>query len=624
MGGLKSLTVYVVGEVAKPGSYSLSSLTTAYGALFSAGGPTKLGSLRTIQLLRSGKVVKTIDLYDFLLKGDKSQDLKLQNEDTLFVPLIGPIAGVEGAVYRPAIYELKGQETLADVIQTAGGIMPMALGGRLQLTRYSDNQKKIILDIKLDSLPTTSTKPSAQKQSKAFSENVQNMDAISISPVYEGVWETVEVSGAVEHPGTLQWRPDLKLKEVITQGQLLPKADMQRADLVRMTKDMVEKKIIPVNLTALLSGDESQNIPLEPKDKIEVFTVDQNPHNLWETVSLTGSVRNPGEYQWKPDLTIKDIIIQGQPLPKADLKRADIVRLNKDMLDRTVLPVDLEKLLAGDDSQNSMLLPQDQIRVYSSFKAAEKVTVTGEVVRTGDYEISSGEHLSDLLRRAGGFTKEGFAYGAIFKRKDVKNAEVRHLKTLISKTQAQIVRSASMKTATAVNPEETTAAKTEMIISQSLIDNLKTLQEQSEGRIVISITENIDQWAGSKYDLLLQDGDSLIIPKRPQEVLVLGDVHSPGAQIYLPDMTVKDYFERTGGLTKTADRDEIFVIQANGYAFGTDSPSIGNLEKVKLKAGDTIIVPENIERGAGMRTAKDILDMLFKTAVIAATIHVLF
>ena len=624
MGGLKSLTIYVVGEVAKPGSYSMSSLTTAYGALFSAGGPTKLGSLRNIQLLRSGKIVKIVDLYDFLLKGDKSQDLKLQNEDTVFVPLIGPVAGVEGSVYRPAIYELKGQETLGDVIETAGGIMPMALGNRLQLSRYSDNQKKIILDITLDSLPTTSIKPSARIQSKAFSEKARNMDLISISPVYEDVWETIEVAGAVEHPGTMQWRPDLKLNEVVLQGKPLPKADMRRADIIRTTRDMIEKKIIPIDLGLLLSGDEASNILLEPQDRIEIYSVEQNPRNLWETVSLAGFVRNPGDFQWRQDLKVRELIIEGQLLPQTDLKRADVIRLNNNLLDRTIIPVDLEKLMAGDESQNIALLPQDLVRVYSSFKARELVSISGEVIRTGEYEINKSERLSDLMRRAGGFTTEGYAYGVIFKRKNVKNEEAKQLKTLIARSQSQIARSAAMQTASAISPEETSSAKTQMVINQGLLDGLKAIQEQAEGRVVINITENIDQWAGSKYDLLLQDGDSLFVPKRPQEVIVLGDVHSPGAQIYLPDMTVKEYFERTGGLTKNADRDEIFVVQADGYAFGTDSPSIGNLEKVRLRAGDTIIVPENIDRGAGLRTARDILDMLFKTAVIAATIKILF
>jgi protein involved in polysaccharide export with SLBB domain len=203
MGPLKTITVYVVGEVTQPGSYSLSSLTTVYGALFVAGGPTKTGTLRAIQVLRAGKVIKTLDLYDFLLKGDRSQDIKLQNEDTVFVPLIGPVAGVAGSVYRPAIYEFKDQDTIGDVIKTAGGLLPTALGGRLQLTRYEDNERKVLIDIKL-----------GKEQAKEFSDPVRNMDTISIRPVYDKVWETVNLTGEVRNPGEVQWRPDLKLKEI--------------------------------------------------------------------------------------------------------------------------------------------------------------------------------------------------------------------------------------------------------------------------------------------------------------------------------------------------------------------------------------------------------------------------
>ena len=316
MGALKSVTIYVVGEVVKPGSYSLSSLTTAYGALFAAGGPTKQGTLRTIQVLRSGKVIKTIDLYEFLLKGDRSQDIKLQNEDTVFVPLIGPIAGLAGTVYRPAIYELKGQETISDLIQTAGGIMPIALGGRLQLIRYADNQKKVVLDIRLDSKQPEV----AQKQGKEFLEKLRNMDSVIISPVYDQVWETVDLIGAVEHPGSFQWRADIKLREIVIQGQLLPKADMKRAEVVRIAKNMVERTIIPIDLAALLAGDESQNILLEPKDRVQIYSVDQNPGNVWETVTLSGAVRTQGTFQWKSGLTIRELITQGQLLPQADIE----------------------------------------------------------------------------------------------------------------------------------------------------------------------------------------------------------------------------------------------------------------------------------------------------------------
>ncbi len=526
MGGLKTLTIYVVGEVAKPGSYSLSSLTTAYGALFAAGGPTKQGTLRAIQILRSGKVVKTIDLYDFLLKGDRSQDIRLQNEDTVFVPLIGPIVGMAGMVYRPAIYELKGGETVDDVIRTAGGIMPIALGGQMQLTRYADNQKKVILDIKLEDPPPGSPKPA-----DAFGEKVRNMDAISIRPVYDKVWETVNLSGAVQHPGEFQWRPDLKVKEIIVQGGLLPTSDLTRSEIIRLKKDYSDREIIAVDLAALMKGDEGQNV---------------------------------------------------------------------------------------------LLQPQDQVRVYSVYKQAQKVTVSGEVVRPGAYEIMNGERLSDLLRRVGGLTAEGYVYGAVFKRKNVKESETKSTKSFIAKMQTQILANAASSAATAVNTEEAQFTKAELGLNQSLLNNLSAMQEKSEGRVAINITENIDEWAGSKDDLILQDGDSLLIPKKPQEVLIIGEVYSPGAQVFLPDMSVKDYIERTGGATKYADRDQIFVVQANGFAYGADSPNVGNIEKAKLRAGDAIFVPQKTERYATTRTTKDIIDILFKTAVVIATITILF
>jgi len=526
MGGLKALTVYVVGEVGRPGSYSLSSLTTVYGALFVAGGPTKQGTLRKIQVLRSGKVVKTIDLYEFLLKGDRSQDIRLQHEDTVFVPLIGPIAGVSGTVYRPAIYELKGQETLGEVIQTAGGIMPMALGGSLQLTRYEDNQRKVFLDIKL-----AAQQHEVLKTVELFREKVRNMDTIAIRPVYDGIWETITLSGAVRHPGEVQWRPDLKLKEVIEQGGLLPAADLTKAEIIRLSSDFTDRQIIAIDLGALLTGDAAQDFPLQPKD---------------------------------------------------------------------------------------------EVKVYTRFKSAEKVAVAGEVLRPGNYEVMKGDRLSDLLLRVGGFTKEAYPYGAVFKRADVKNSQEKNLQSFIVRMQSQVLQNAASGSAQALSPEDATAAKAEMVLNQALVENLKNMRQQYEGRVAITITDNVDQWAGSPDDLLLKDGDSIFVPKRPQEVLVTGEVHSPSGQVFLPGLKVKDVINRTGGYTKYAEKDQVYVLQANGSAVSGDSPSIGNIEDKELMAGDTVFVPQKTERNAWMRLTKDIVDIMFKTAVVIATFTILF
>jgi polysaccharide biosynthesis/export protein len=526
MGNLKTISVYVVGEVADPGNYNLSSLTTVYGALFAAGGPTKKGTLRAIQVLRSGKIVKTIDLYELLMKGDRSQGIKLQHEDTVFVPLIGPIAGIAGMVYRPAIYELKGNESIGDVVQMAGGIMPIALGSRLQLNRFANNQRQVLLDIEIADNASAS-----MQQAPELRQKVQNMDLIRIMPIYANIWEFVSVSGDVRNAGNYQWRPDLKLKEIIEQAQLLPTADMHKVEIVRLTDDFKDRTILDLNLDAIMRGDEKQNIPL---------------------------------------------------------------------------------------------MPRDQVKVYTLYRQAEKVSIQGEVASPGEYEITKGQRLSDLLRRVGGFTKEAYPYGAVFKRLDVKNAQAKSLQTFLTKMQSQVLQSAAGGTATAVSPEEAAYAQGQLTLNQSLLQNLKAMQEQFEGRIAIDISENIDQWAGTKDDLLLKDGDSIMIPKRPQEVMLLGEIHSPSALVYLPGMTVKQYVNQTGGYTNYAEQDQTFVIQANGFAVSSDSPSIGNIEKMVLQPGDTIIVPQKMDRYAAMRFTKDIVDILFKTAVVLATITILF
>jgi protein involved in polysaccharide export with SLBB domain len=190
--------------------------------------------------------------------------------------------------------------------------------------------------------------------------------------------------------------------------------------------------------------------------------------------------------------------------------------------------------------------------------------------------------------------------------------------------QSHVLQNAASGSAQALSPEDAIAAKTEMALNQALVENLRSMREQYEGRVAINITDNMDQWAGSVDDLLLKDGDSIFIPKRPQEILVTGEVHSPSGQVFLPGLTVRDVINRTGGYTKYAEKDQVYVLQANGAAVSGDSPSIGNIEDKELQAGDTIFVPQKTERNAGMRFTKDVVDIMFKTAVVIATITILF
>ncbi len=524
MGNLRTMTVYVVGQVQNPGSYPVPSLTTVYGALFAAGGPTKKGTMRNIQVLRNGKVIRTIDLYDFLMHGDRSQDMKLQSEDTVFVPLIGPVVGVAGAVSRPAIYEVKGEKTIADLLQTAGNILPTAFSGRIELDRFVDNQQQVLFDIKIPAFSGEALKQVPELKGKVF-----NMDVIKVFTMYSDVWETVNLGGAVKYPG---------------------------------------------------------------------------------------------EYQWRPGLRVKDIIQLGQLLPTSDLRAGEVIRMSEDFRSRVVLPVDIEALMKGDEARNIELQPKDLVRVYTKLRKPELVALSGEVMRPGMFEITQGERLSDLLRRAGGFTPNAYPYGVVFKRPEIKTFQAKQLNAFVVTMQERLLQTAAESQAAAINTEEAGIQKAQAAVTQQLVANLKAQQDLAQGRVALNITTDIDSWAGTKEDPILQDGDSISVPKMPQEVSVIGEVYNPGAVTYMDGMSVKDYIAMTGGFTKYSNKDDIFVLQANGYAVSNES-SRGDLEKLKLRPGDAIMVPQEVERHAAMRNFKDIIDILFKTAVIVATLAVL-
>ncbi len=524
MGNLRTMTVYVVGQVQNPGSYPVPSLTTVYGALFAAGGPTKTGTMRNIQVLRNGKVIRTIDLYDFLMRGDRSQDMKLQSEDTVFVPLIGPVVGVAGDVARPAIYEVKGEKTVADLLQTAGNILPTAFSGRIELDRFVDNQQQVLFDIKI---PAFSGE--ALKQVPELKGKVSNMDVIKVFTMYGDVWETVNLGGAVKYPGQYQWRPGLRVKDIIQLGQLLPTSDLRAGEVIRMSGDFRSRVVLPVDIEALMKGDEAQDIKLQPKDLV---------------------------------------------------------------------------------------------RVYTKLRKPELVGLSGEVMRPGMFEITQGERLSDLLRRAGGFTPNAYPYGAVFKRPEIKTFQAKQLNAFVVTMQERLLQTAAESQAAAVSTEEAGIQKAQAAVTQQLLANLKAQQDLAQGRVALNITTDIDSWAGTKEDPILQDGDSFSVPKIPQEVSVIGEVYNPGAVTYLDGMSVKDYIALTGGFTKYSNKNDVFVLQANGFAVSKQS-SQGDLEKMKLRPGDAIMVPQEVERHAAMRNFNDIIDILFKTAVIVATLAVL-
>lgn len=297
MANLRGIHVFVVGGVQRPGSYPLHSLSTVFHALFASGGPTKTGSLRDVRVLRQGKVVADLDLYEFLLKGDKSRDVRLQDQDTVFVPLIGPVVAVAGEVNRPAIYELKGAATLKDVLDLAGGVRPTAYLARVQVERIQAHEAKVVLDFDLS---LTGGKAIASRKSagrdQMLDTPVQSMDLVKVLPINPAVQGVVHLKGHVVRPGPYQLRTGMRISDVVQGlGDLKPNAYME-AELARYTlhDGNPSVEIIPIDLAKALAGEVSHNLPLKNLDRLTVRPIPESELN--REVVVEGEVVRPGPY----------------------------------------------------------------------------------------------------------------------------------------------------------------------------------------------------------------------------------------------------------------------------------------------------------------------------------------
>lgn len=299
MAGLRTIKVFVIGEVARPGSYTLSSLATVTNALFAAGGPTKMGSLRQIKLLRNNHLVGTVDLYEFLLKGDKRQDFRLESGDTIFVPPIGPVVGISGSVKRPGIYELNGSTRVSHLIAMAGGALPTGYLKRIQVERVEAHTKKVVLDLDLAGFYNGGD-PSADIELKEG-------DLVKVFPVEARILNAVTLQGFVKYPGEYELKPTMRLSDLLTPEKLLPEAYLDHVEIIRVKFPELNREILTANVKQLFQGDRSQDLELQPLDTIVVGSEFRSQ----EKVTLQGEVKRPGSYA----------IVKGERLSSV-LKRA--------------------------------------------------------------------------------------------------------------------------------------------------------------------------------------------------------------------------------------------------------------------------------------------------------------
>lgn len=554
LGNVRSIKVTIVGEVRTPGAYTLSSLSSVFNALYLSGGPSVNGSFRNIQVIRGGRVAATLDVYDFLLHGKPINDIHLKDQDIIYVGNYKTRVEISGKVKHPAIFEVKGDENLDNVLAFAGGYSDKAYSKRIKIYRNTDRERKV-LDIESDEF-------------KHFS--LHNGDSIVVDPILERFENRVEINGAVYRPGIYALTDNITLKELIAKAEgLKTDAFLSRASIYRH-KDDYSIEVIPVDLSAVMKGV-SPDITLQREDLVKIPSI----YDLKETYSLEieGEIKKPGNYPFLENSTLHDLIVMaGGFLESASISHIEIARRLKDVKDSItdqtaeIYTFGVSENLCLSDSANKFILkPFDRVFVRTSpgYMVQKMVRIEGEVKYPGSYSIKSkSETVSDLVNRGGGLTPEAYLPGAHLVRQIY--ADPQEKKRMIEQLKQQV--SDSTKIEVPVETEQTVG-----------IDLKKILHKP----------HTFD-------DLIIQEGDVLVIPKELQTVQVNGAVLHPAA-VHYKNRGFRHYISNAGGFTENARGSKSYVIYANGSVNRTKN-FIFFRKYPRIEPGAEIVVPKKAER----------------------------
>jgi polysaccharide export outer membrane protein len=708
---LRTVRVYVVGDVLSAGAYDISSLSTPLNALFAAGGVTQQGSLRHLEHRRGKQLVEEVDAYDLLLHGIRGDLSRLQDGDSLLVPPLGPVVTVEGMVRRPDMYELHNEKNLEDVLDLAGGILPAAALRHIEVQRLVAHEKRTMLSVEIGE----STDPETiRTQLRNFA--VHDGDDIHIFPIAPYNSAAVYLEGHVLRPGRYSFSPGMKLSDLVTSySDLLPEPAGSYAEIIRLHSPDYHPVVESFDLAAALAHPEAAP-KLEPLDTVRIFgRYDLEPA---PEILVTGEVRAPGQYRTSGQQHLLDAIYQAGGLtPGAWLESAQLYRNQPDGTTR-VFSISLRDALSGDALNNILLHPRDRILIHrqpelispatvliggdvgrpgryplatnmrisdlvrsaggvlrsASLEGADltryetpgkpsgqgtpahqtvdlaavlagnadedlplrdgdvltvpqragwkdigaTITLKGEVRKPGVYGIEPGERLSSLLRRAGGLLPTAYAPAAVFERTEVRELQQKSRQDLIQRLEQE---STQVKTSVnASGAEEAALQQTAMQQRDRMLEGLR--RAPVSGRLVIHLHPERKEFAGSADDIELRAGDSLTIPKKPQVVVVVGQVYNSNALTYSPGKNVGWYLSRAGGPTQLANKKATFVIRADGSVTSGREGSMwmgsGALSS-PIGPGDTIVVPEKtVLGGSGWKNIVAIAQIAQAAALAAA------
>jgi len=646
LGHLHSIQVYVVGEARRPGAYTVSAMSTLLNVLFVSGGPNVRGSMRHIQVRRSNAIAGEFDLYDLLLRGDKTNDIRLEPNDTIFIPTVGSQVAVAGSVRHPAIYELRGPATVGDLIDLAGGFTEVSAKAQISLERVEDNQMRAAMTVTLDD--------------GGRAMKLQDGDILFANHISSAFSQSVTIRGNLANPGRFPWHAGMHLSDIIPDRMSLLTSDywQNRNRLgmpVPMFKPLGPQSNQPsitengtahsdqtANSTTTQNQSSDSNASAPP---IGTAGTEQGATTAGRVLNGSAATQGSRSSAGEPgnaDSTLNRGTLADEqqaarqsenmgrrntidiPAPEINWSYAVIERLDPKTLKNSLVPFNLGKLVIDNDaSQNLELQHGDIVTILSQAdvhgpqdEQTKYVRLEGEINGAGVYSVGPNESLDELVQRAGGLSSSAYLYGSSFTRESARIFQQQRLDEYISSLSVSMQRDAAVRTASAVDPSA-------LAEEQGIISQMRKLR--ATGRIVLEFRP-ASRGTASIPHIPLEDGDVFSVPSRPSMVAVIGSVYGQNVFLYNPKNTVQDYLRLAGKPSRTADMKHAFIIRADGSILSRDRTAgawKNNFETTHINPGDSIVVPEKPIKPSAFRQIMEYSQLFSQFALGAAAISVI-
>ncbi len=600
LGTLRTIQVYVLGQARRPGLYTVSSLTTLLNAVFASGGPLNSGSLRNLQLRRGDRVVSDLDLYDLLLRGDKTKDVRLEPGDIIYIPPTGPQVALLGSVTTSAIYELRGDTTLNQLIALSNGLATNADSTDIRIERVSEHRERSLTEVDLGT---------------GGGVSLRDGDIITVREISNRFKDAVTLRGNVTNPGRYPWKAGMRLLDLVpTRDDLVTREYYRRRNLVAQNNYAPSEGRVAVSTAPTVNAETGQ---VTTGTTASGATVSTGGNASTSSASGSGSTVGDALTQSNSSFGAQNQIQLSAP--DVDLSYAVIERQDPVTLTTSLIPFNPGRLLNDHDpTQNLPLFPGDVVTFFStadirvpSSQQTRFVRLEGEFVQAGLYSVAPGETLRSLILRAGGLTPDAYLYASEFTRQSTRRIQQQRLQEYADSLEAQIDAQSNQRIATSITSTDAQSVSVSAASARAAVERLR--RTQVTGRIVLQIPPN-GVGLNAVPDLPLEDGDRFIVSRQPSTVTVAGQVYNASAFLFEPDLQVRNYVREAGGPDRFADRKRVFVIRADGSVV---SEQFHNISKATILPGDTVVVPPKL----GTRTVlQDLLTITTLVTPIASTL----